>query len=330
MTADTQSLVVDEASAGMRLDVYLAGAVEDASRSFLQKLIKDRRVTVNGQLVKRPSRTVVDGDAVSVAIPPPPTVDLTPQDIPLDLVHEDDAVVVVNKPAGLVVHPAPGHYEGTLVHALLHHCMGFAPGGSAPERPGIVHRLDRDTSGLLVVAKTPEAFAHLGHQVRDRAFDRRYLALVQGEFPESAGRIVANVGRSMADRKKMSVTGVRGKEAVTRFEVLERFGVASLVALQLETGRTHQIRVHLRFAGRPVLGDPTYGVTDFTRWETPEDVAEALGGLAGQALHAERLGFTHPSTGERLSFTAPAPTDFEAALHALRTWTTAGGRPDEE
>jgi 23S rRNA pseudouridine1911/1915/1917 synthase len=330
MAEETQSAVVGEASAGMRLDVFLAGAVEDASRSVLQKLIKDHRVTVNGQVVKRPSRTLSEGDAVSVAIPPPPTVDLTPQAIPLDIAFEDAHLVVVNKPAGLVVHPAPGHYEGTLVHALLHHCRGFAPGGSAPERPGIVHRLDRDTSGLLVVAKTPDAFAHLGQQVRDHAFDRRYVALVRGEFPEDAGRIVANVGRSTADRKKMSVTGVRGKEAVTRFEVLERFGVASLVALQLETGRTHQIRVHLRFAGRQVLGDPAYGVTDFTHWDVPEDVKTALAGLHGQALHAERLGFTHPATGEMVSFTAPPPPDFQAALDALRTWAAATPGPHEE
>jgi 23S rRNA pseudouridine1911/1915/1917 synthase len=307
-----------EEEAGVRLDVYLAGQVEDASRSYIKKLIKDQRVTINKHAVKRPSRIVALNDEVTITIPPPPTIDLTPEDIPIDIMYEDEDLVVVNKPSGLVVHPAPGNYTGTLVQALLHHCPDFIQAGGEAGRPGIVHRLDRDTSGVMVVAKSPEAFRSLGQQSHDHEFDRRYLALARGEFKEKIGIIKASVGRSLADRKKMSVTGVRGKEAVTKFEVVERFGIASLVSLVLETGRTHQIRVHLRFAGRPVLGDPVYGVTDFAGWDITPDQRQALKGLIGQALHAERLGFYHPRRDDTLTFTAPPPKDFQDALDALR------------
>jgi len=262
---------------------------------------------------------VSTGDTVEVDLPPPPTISLEPQDIPLDILFEDDDVLVVNKPTGLVVHPAPGHYDGTLVNAVLHHCAGtFQRTGEDPIRPGIVHRLDRDTSGVMVVAKSERGFFSLSRQAREHSFDRRYIALVRGEFQESHGRIDAAIGRSMADRGRMAVTGVRGKEAVTRFEVLERFGDASLIRLELETGRTHQIRVHLRFAGRPMLGDPVYGVTDYSGMHLSEETAAALEALTGQALHAEHLGFEHPATGERMGYTAPAPDDFARALEALR------------
>jgi 23S rRNA pseudouridine1911/1915/1917 synthase len=314
------AFTVGEEEAGMRADVFLAGQIEDASRSFLQKLFKDGRVRINGQACKRPSRGLVAGDAAEVDVPPPPSTDLEPQDIPLDVIYEDDDLVVVNKQAGLVVHPAPGHHGGTLVNALLHHCPAFSEAGGDPGRPGIVHRIDRDTSGLLVVAKSPTGFTGLGEQVRAHAFDRRYAALVQGEPDEEAGRIDATIGRSMTDRKKMSVTGVHGREAVTRFEVRERLNAASLLALTLETGRTHQIRVHLRYIGRPILGDAVYGTTDFSHWPVSDAVREAFANLHGQALHAERLGFTHPRTGQVLTFEAPLPEDFAAALAALRAW----------
>jgi len=310
---------VAEECAGLRLDVYLAEQIEDASRSFVKKVIKDRRVRVNGSVCKRPARTMAEGDRVSVTLPPPETTDLEPQNIPLDIVHEDADLVVVNKPSGLVVHPAPGHPSGTLVNAVLYHCPDFQHPGEA-DRPGIVHRLDRDTSGLLVVAKSPRAMTALARQAREHTFDRRYLALVRGEFAETVGVIDAPVGRAIGDRKRMTVTGVKGRDATTRFEVLERFGVASFLALELETGRTHQIRVHLRFAGRPVIGDPTYGVTQFGEWDVPDAVRAALEALEGQALHAERLGFEHPATGERCFFTAPPPADFQAALDALRQY----------
>ena len=226
-------------------------------------------MTVNGGVCTRPGRTMTAGDNVAVEIPPPPTTDLEPEDIPLDILYEDDDLVVVNKPSGLVVHPGAGQLHR---HAGQRHpapLQGFhcGPGGDST-RPGIVHRLDKDTSGVLVVAKTPAAFLSLSDQAREHSFDRRYLALVRGEFKERQGpRSPPSIGRSMADPARMAVTGVGGRDAVTHFEVLERFGVASLLSVQLETGRTHQIRVHLRFAGHPVLGDPVYGVTDYAEWK---------------------------------------------------------------
>lgn len=310
--------IVEETFEKLRLDVYLAARVEDASRSYIKKLIKDKRVTINGAVCARPSRSMAPGDQVHVDLPPPPDTTLRPEDISLEILYQDEDVVVVDKPAGMVVHPAPGHYTGTLVNAILHHCPDFQRPGTDPARPGIVHRLDRYTSGVLVVAKSPKAFLSLSKQAREHRFDRRYLALVRGEFSEKSGRIDAAVGRGMADRSRMTVTGVKGRKAVTRFEVLERFDVASLLALALETGRTHQIRVHLRFVGHPVLGDPIYGVADFGTWKAPDTVKRALKNLNGQALHAERLGFEHPATGEHMSFTAPLPADFQAALDALR------------
>ncbi|HNR30631.1 MAG TPA: RluA family pseudouridine synthase [Candidatus Hydrogenedentes bacterium] len=313
--------VVEEEHERLRLDVFLAEVIEDASRTFVKKLIKDGRVAVNGQACLKPARTMTRGEQVAARIPPPPQIRLEPEDIPLEILHEDADIVVVNKPSGLVVHPAPGHYGGTLVNAILHHCPDFQRPGGDPVRPGIVHRLDQYTSGVMVVAKTPRAHASLGEQAAGHRFDRRYLALVRGEFREQRGRIDATIGRSTADRKRMTVTGIRGKDAVTNFEVLERFGVASLVALQLETGRTHQIRVHLRFAGRPVLGDPVYGVADFRDWRVPPETRRALDALEGQALHAELLGIDHPGTGEHMTFTAPPPADFLRALAALRAET---------
>ncbi len=309
---------VTEAFERFRLDVYLAEVIEDATRSFVKKLVKDRRVTVNGRVCTRPGRAMSVGDQVTVEIPPQPETTASPEDIPLEILYQDEDIVVVNKPSGLIVHPAPGHPTGTLVNAILHHCPDFQRPGVDPLRPGIVHRLDRFSSGVLVVAKTPRAFTGLSRQAREHTFDRRYLALVRGEFEEDRGRVSAAIGRSLSDRKRMSVTGVWGRDAVTNFEVLERFRVASLIALRPETGRTHQIRVHLRFAGRPVLGDRVYGVADFASWGIPQDLRAALENLDGQALHAERLGIDHPATGDHMAFTAPPPEDFRAALQALR------------
>ena len=310
--------IVGEEFDKFRFDVYLTEAIEDASRSFIKKLIKDGLVTVNGGVCTRPGRTMIPGDKVAVEIPPPPPALPQPEDIPLDIVYQDSDVVVVNKPSGLVVHPAPGHFTGTLINAILHHCPDFQSTGTDMTRPGIVHRIDRFTSGLLVMAKTARAFAGLSEQAREHSFDRRYLALVRGEFPEDRGRINVPIGRSITDPARMSVTGIRGRDAVTRFEVLERFGHASFVALVLETGRTHQIRVHLRYAGRPVLGDPVYGAVDYSAWKHDPAVVAALEGLEGQALHAERLGFVHPGTGKKMIFSTPPPADFLATLEALR------------
>ncbi|HOZ49957.1 MAG TPA: RluA family pseudouridine synthase [Candidatus Hydrogenedentes bacterium] len=315
--------IVGEEHERFRLDVFLAEVVEDATRSFLKTLIKDGRVTINGRVCTRPSRTVAVGDRIVASLPPAPETAPSPEDIPLDILYEDGDLLFINKPSGLIVHPAPGHPNGTLVNAVLFHCPDFQCAGEDLARPGIVHRLDKYTSGVLVVAKTQRAFISLARQAREHAFDRRYLALVRGEFKEARGRIDASIGRSLADRKRMSVTGIGGRDAVTHFEVLERFGVASLIALQLETGRTHQIRVHCRFAGRPVLGDPTYGVTDYGSWHIPADVRAVLERLEGQALHAERLGVDHPATGERIVFTTPPPVDFLAACEALRAFAAS-------
>jgi len=300
----------------MRLDVFLAGEVEDASRSYIQKVIKTEGVRIGDQVCKRPSRTVNKGELVKVTLPPAPEASLEAEDIPLNVLFEDDHVLVVNKPAGLVVHPAPGNYSGTLVNAALHHCGTLAQNPDDPTRPGIVHRLDRDTSGVMILAKSQKALHTLGKQAREHTFNRRYVALVRGDFKEQSGRIVAAVGRSLTNPGRMAVTEVKGKDAVTHFTVKERFGIASLVSLQLETGRTHQIRVHMRFAGHPTLGDPLYGVTEFDDW--PESVRPALEKLKGQALHAELLGFTHPASGDHLEFIAPLPKDFANALEAMR------------
>ena len=313
--------IVEEGSQGLRLDVFLTECVEDASRAFIQRAIKSNLVTVNNRVCTRPSRTVALGDEIHIEVPPQPSTELTPEDIPLDILHEDADVLVVNKPSGLVVHPAPGHSGGTLVNAVLFHCPDFQRPGEDAARPGIVHRLDRDTSGVMVVAKSPRAFLSLGRQAREHAFERRYLALAQGEFPQDRGRIHAAVGRSMTDRKRMSVTAARSRDAITNFEVLERFGAACLVTLRLETGRTHQIRVHLRFAGHPVLGDPVYCVVDFQSWTVSEATRTVLRNLQGQALHAELLGFAHPADGTVMRFVAPPPADFQAALDALRAET---------
>jgi len=312
------SLEAEAENAGQRIDIFLAEAMGDVTRSFLKKLIKDGRVTVNGLPVTKPGRTMTPGERVEVDIPEPPSSTPEAEDIPLDILYEDEHLVLLNKPAGLVVHPAPGHYTGTLVNALMFHCKGFECPGEDTTRPGIVHRLDRDTSGVMVAAKTQRAFADLARQASEHSFERRYVALVRGEFPEDHGQIDASIGRSLSFRGKMAVTGVKARRAVTNFQTLERYGCASLVGLKLDTGRTHQIRVHMRFASRPVLGDPLYGVTDFKGWNIDDETRAALEGLVGQALHAERLGITHPITGERLTYTAPPPEDFIRARDALR------------
>lgn len=323
--SEIAEFVVTPEEDDLRLDVFLAGRLDELSRTVIQGAIKAGAAKVSGRPATRPSRHVHANGTVEFRVPSLPEISLEPENIPLEILFEDADVLVVNKPAGLVVHPAPGHPSGTLVNAVLFHCKDFAR--PVPERdenawirPGIVHRLDRDTSGVMVVAKTRRALDRLAEQAREHRFERKYLVLVQGEFAEDAGVIRAAIGRSSTDRSRMGINAPESRDAVTHYTVVERFGVASLIEARLETGRTHQIRVHMRFVGRPVLGDPLYGVTDFSRWRVPAELAAALAGLQGQALHAQLLGFTHPVSGELLRFTAGPPEDFVRALDALRTY----------
>lgn len=287
--------------AGVRLDVLVGGLEGVGSRAEAQRLIDAGRVTVDGIGVRR-RHLVAAGEVVEVHPNPPPTTDLTPQEVPFVVRYEDEDVIVVDKPAGVVTHPSRGHAEGTLVHGLL--ARGVA-GGDDPSRPGIVHRLDRDTSGLLVVARTPRAHRRLTRMMRERRVERRYLALVHGTMP-AALTIDRPVGRDRRVRTRMSTATTVGREAVTHLRLLERLGDFSLVEARLETGRTHQIRVHLEAVGHPVVGDPVYGRR-----------GEAFG-LGRQFLHAAELVFPHPETGEPVAVTSPLPADLESALAAAR------------
>lgn len=309
--------VVAETGAG-RLDGYLAKAGLCLSRSRLQALIGEGRVTVDGQAA-RPSHRLRGGETVRVWVPPPREATARPEDLPLDLVYEDRWLAVVAKPQGLVVHPAPGHPSGTLVNALLHRCTDLSGVGGVL-RPGIVHRLDRDTSGLLVVAKDDEAHRALQAQFQSRSVRKIYLAVVLGRL-SGEGVVDRPVGRHPTDRKKMAVDVPRGRPAVTRWRTLQALTGATLVECQLETGRTHQLRVHLASLGHPVAGDPVYGGVARARGVREPQARAALGRLAGQALHAWRLGFRHPVTGAELAFEAPLPAGLAALIGDL------GGSP---
>jgi 23S rRNA pseudouridine1911/1915/1917 synthase len=307
---------VSESDGGERLDHFLGTHVPELSRSQAKKLILEGLVTVNARTAK-PSATLSADDEVLVNIPSPKEAVPEPEPIPLDIVHEDADLLVINKPAGIVVHPAPGWPDGTLVNAILHHC-GDELAISGTKRPGIVHRLDKDTSGLLVVAKNDASYRCLAKQVKDRSAERTYLVLVAGAPGESEGMIDAPIGRSTGDRKRMAVTGVRGRTAVTHFQVKERFAGAALLAVRLDTGRTHQIRVHMAFIGHPILGDAKYGRGRAAREAFTEEVKDAIKALKGQALHAASLGFVHPRTGQWVRFEAPPRDDFAALLGRLR------------
>ena len=283
-----------------RLDQVLSVVFPEYSRSMIKKLLTSNDILVNEQSVK-PRYQVKAGDHVELTEPKPQKLDLEAENIPLDIVYEDDDVLVVNKPAGMVVHPAAGHPDHTLVNALLYHCPLSQINGKL--RPGIVHRIDRDTSGLLMVAKNDQAHRSLSQQLKDKTTSRYYLALVHGNMKENRGTIDAPLGRSPKDRKKQAVVA-NGRKAVTHFEVLRRYQAYTLIKCQLETGRTHQIRVHLKYIGHPVAGDPVYG---------PK---KTLAGK-GQYLHAAELGFTHPVTGVRLDFKAELPDYFKNILSRL-------------
>lgn len=302
---ETFELAVSEDFAGERIDKYVAESVEDGvSRTQVQDWIKSGAVLVNGRSVKA-NYKLAAGDVVTAQPPEPQEAAIEPEAIPLDIVYEDEDVIVLNKPRGMVVHPAFGHTSGTVVNALLHHCRDLS-GINGVLRPGIVHRIDKDTTGLLMAAKNDRAHASLAEQLKEHTVVRRYVALAHGNLPHDHGTIEAPIGRDPHDRKMFTVTERGGKHSVTHFSVLERLGDYTLLELRLETGRTHQIRVHMKYIGHPLAGDPVYGR------------AKSIP-LNGQALHAAVLGFEHPRTGERLLFETRLPADLEDVLHRLRT-----------
>lgn len=299
---------VEPALAGKRIDQAVAERVRELSRSQVRRLIGSGAITVAGLSVK-PSHRLRAGERVAGRIPEPEPAELEPEPIPLTIAYEDEHLIVVDKPPGLVVHPAPGHWSGTLVNALLHHCPDLAGVGGV-RRPGIVHRLDKDTSGLLVVAKSDRAHRGLSAQLKARDVSREYLALVRGRPGAQSGSVDAPIGRGRGDRKKLSTKTRSGRPATTLWRVEERLGELTLLRVTLETGRTHQIRVHLASIGLPVAGDPVYG--------RGRAAARALG-LERQALHAARLGFAHPITGAPISLVSSVPPDMQAVLERLRS-----------
>ncbi len=288
-----------------RIDKLIS--IENMSRSAVQNLIENGNVTVNGKAVAKNYKLSV-GDKIKVILPEPVDVDILPENIPLDIRYEDNDLLVVNKPKGMVVHPAPGHYSGTLVNALLYYCKDSLSGINGVIRPGIVHRIDMDTSGLLIVAKNDAAHQGLAKQIKEHSFDRQYRAVVYGHYKEECGRIDLPIGRSPRDRKKMAVilSGANAREAVTNYETIERLNGFSYMKFILETGRTHQIRVHSAYMGHPVAGDPLYGPS------------KVITELDGQCLHAAYIRFEHPITGETIELEAELPEYFEKFLRKLR------------
>lgn len=296
---------IDVSVAGTRLDVFLTEYFKDLTRSRIQKLIADGEVTVNQSATKANTKLKI-GDVVEVNIPKPKETQLQAEEIPLDIVYEDKHMLVVNKPQGMVVHPAAGNYCGTLVNALMAHCGDNLSGINGEIRPGILHRIDKDTSGLLLVAKDDKAHLGLSEQIKAHSLTREYICLVHGRIKENSGTIDAPIGRDPKDRKKMTITHKNSKNAVTHFFVLERFEKYTLVKCRLETGRTHQIRVHMSKNGHPIVGDPVYG-------RKKEEFK-----LKGQLLHAWKVGFIHPITGEYMEFEREVPEYFECVLESLR------------
>ena len=300
-----QRLTVSPEDAGVRIDKYLAEQLPDITRSYLQKLLKDGSVQMNGKPVKASTKTAV-GAVIALTIPEPEEPEILPENIPLDILYEDSDVILINKPKNMVVHPAAGHYTGTLVNALMYHCRGDLSGINGVLRPGIVHRIDKDTTGVLIVCKNDRAHNALAEQLKEHSITRKYRAIVCGNLKEDEGTVDAPLGRHPQDRKKMAIVRSGGKRAVTHYRVLERFGNNTYIECQLETGRTHQIRVHMASLGHPLLGDEIYG-----RAKSPFK-------LEGQTLHAMVLGFIHPTTGEYMEFEAPLPEYFEKLVEKLR------------
>ena len=297
-----QKIIVSDTS-GIRIDSYIAGALKDLSRSYIHKLIDDGQILVGDNKIK-PNYKIKLNDVITINIPLPVELDVNAEDIELNILYEDEDIIVVNKPQGMVVHPAAGNYSGTLVNALLKHCNNLS-GINGVMRPGIVHRIDKDTSGVLLVAKNDASHKNLAAQIKEHTVNRRYIALLEGVLKTNSGTIDGPIGRHHIDRKKMDVVQ-NGKSAVTHFKVIERFKGYTLIEAKLETGRTHQIRVHLSHIGHAVVGDRVYGLKN------------QVFDLKGQALHAVLLGFLHPKTGEYMEFNAPLPEYLEKLINHLR------------
>jgi 23S rRNA pseudouridine1911/1915/1917 synthase len=312
---------VPEESAGTRIDLFLANKNIGLSRSRIQKLISEQNILVDGRSTK-PSYKIKGNEKITIKVPPLEKLSLEPEDIPLDILYEDSDLLVVDKKAGMVVHPALGNYSHTLVNALLFHCKDLS-GINGVLRPGIVHRLDKNTSGLLVVAKNDFAHLSLAEQIKNRTLMREYVAIVWGHMPLDKGIIEAPIGRSLKDRKKMTVTRLKGRESLTEYQVQERFDLCDLLSIRLKTGRTHQIRVHLSYLNHPVLGDPEYGGRQ--KWikgvhDQYRPLAQRLLNLIDrQALHAKKLGFIHPRTKEYKEFESSLPEDIENVLNLFHS-----------
>ncbi len=322
MSSPKFEISVPQADKGVRLDIFLASQNINLTRSRIQKLVATGKILVNGSTAK-PSHKIRAGEKITVEIPPPQESKIIAENIPLDIIYEDDYLLVINKPAGMVVHPAAGNYSGTLVNALLYHCHDLSGIGGVL-RPGIVHRLDKGTSGLLVVAKNDSAHLKLSEQLKDKSLYREYVALICGHLPKKAGSIQAPIGRSLKDRKKMVVTKIKSKEAWTEFKVLKSYELCDLLQLKLKTGRTHQIRVHLSYLGHPVLGDPEYGGR--AKWlaslsgNKKKMAQELLDLINRQALHAFKIGFIHPQTNQYQEFKSRIPLDISKAIDFLETY----------
>ena len=320
--SDTVEIIVTAETAGIRLDKLLTGAMPELSRSRLKALIKEGHVQSSGKAAQTPSLSVKEGQAFQVTIPEPEDPVPIAEDIPLDIVFEDEYLVVVNKAAGMVVHTAPGHYSGTLVNALLHHCKGSLSGIGGVKRPGIVHRIDKDTSGLLVVAKSDKAHNGLAVQFADHSIERKYIAVCRNHPNPLDGKVVGNIARHKVDRKRMAVSETMGKHAVTHYKTLATFAqagasLAAVIQCQLETGRTHQVRVHMAHIGNALLGDPVYGNSGKLSNRIKGGARTALLTFKRQALHAKSLGFIHPVTGKPFKFECELPYDMKELIEAL-------------
>lgn len=302
-----EEYTVEESQSGMRLDKFLTEIYPDQTRSFLQKLVKSGEIKVNGKPVIKAGFVVEGGDQVSASIPTPQAVEIEAENIPLDILYEDADVLIVNKPKGMVVHPSAGHYSGTLVNAIMYHCADSLSGINGEIRPGIVHRIDMDTTGALIICKNDAAHVDIAEQIKEHTVTRRYRGIVCGVVKEDEGTIEGAIGRHPTQRKKMAINEKNGKPAITHYKVLQRFAKYTYMEFRLETGRTHQIRVHMASIGHPLVGDVTYGPA-----KCP------FKHLQGQCLHAMVLGFIHPRTGEYIEFSAPLPEYFTDLLENLR------------